>query len=97
MSSVQSMVESFFVMFIMVMVGFIILLSVSMQWDIMLPIFQNAGLENVPAEWDATDDRDFLIDLIYGIAYCLFIIGPLQFVITCVRQQDYDQYQQPLR
>ena len=92
MSDVHDIIESFCVMIILILVGFVVILAISVPWDMMQPQFALANLENVPAAWDTFDDRDFLTQLILVIGYALFILGPLQFILVCIRQQRYDQY-----
>jgi len=92
MASPAELAESFLLGIVLVIIGFIMLLSVSMQWDILDPVFVSAGMENVPATWNTFDDRDWLIDQIYFIIYGLFILAPAQFIFVAVRKQTYDQY-----
>lgn len=92
MSSVQDIVESFCIMIVLIIVGFVMILAISVPWDMMVTQFSLAGFENVPLAWNTFDDRDYLAQLILVIGYALFIIGPLQFILVCIRQQRYDQY-----
>lgn len=93
MASPGELAESFLFGIVLFLIGWILLLSVNMQWDIMDPIFVNAGFENVTGQWDTFDDRDYLVDVDYLIPYALFIIAPLQFVFVAVRKQTYDIYE----
>ena len=92
MSSVQDIVESFCIMIVLIIVGFVLLLAISVPWDMMEVQFEAANLEVVPAAWNTFDDRDYLAQLIIIIGYSLFLIAPLQFIIVSLRRQDYDQY-----
>ncbi len=92
MSSPAELVESFLIGIVLVMVGMVLLLAVAVPWGIMDPLFVSAGFENVPAQWNTFDDRDYLVDLIHVVSYALFILAPLQFIFVAVRKQEYDVY-----
>ena len=92
MSSVEDMVSSFFLMFILLFIAVIILIGLMLPWDSLDPVFKSAGMENVAVTWNTFDDRDFLIDIIYAVDFFLFILAPAQFIFTCVKRQEYDQY-----
>ena len=90
MSSAQSLFEAFIIWLIMCIFSVALLFSVAMPWDIMLPLFQAAGFDNVSSSWNTTGDRALLGQLIYAIIYLLPIIGGINFFATATRTQEYD-------
>ena len=92
MAEVHEIVESFCIMIVMIIVAFCVILAISVPWDTMDARFFDAGLESVSAAWNTFDDRDWLMQQVLIIAYALFILGPLQFVIVCTRRQEYDSF-----
>jgi hypothetical protein len=90
MSSAQSLFEAILIWLIMCIFSVVLLFSIAMPWDIMLPLFQAAGMDNVGSTWNTTGDRDLLGQLIYVVIYVLPILGGINFFATATRQTEYD-------
>lgn len=90
MSSAESLWDAFFLMMILIFIAIVLLFAVAIPGDNIIPVMQAAGTEDVSAQWDTFDDREYVQQLIYIVDYALVIIGVGNFIITAARRQRYD-------
>ena len=89
----MSLINSFFVMLISIILAFVLNIGLGFMLDRILIAFADAGLYDVSAAWDPTSLVSMVCTLFYLLIYIVPILGVAQFVYTAVRRQRYDAYE----
>lgn len=91
MSSIKSLVESFIVMIILLIFGYVMpFLFIPTE---MLNIeFASSGVYDVLPEWQHYNDGIFFIKLMYFIGYVIMFFGIAQFIYTATRREEIQTY-----
>lgn len=89
-SSPAELFQSFCIMLIMWIIGFVLIFAVSAPTDDVFNGFNSSGLTGNAGNYDSRDDISYLRDLIVVVSYALFIVGVAQFIFICVRKADYN-------
>jgi len=93
MSSGMSLINSFFVMLISIILAFVLNIGLGFMLDRLLIAFAVAGLYDVSDVWDPTSLVAMVCNMFYLLIYVVPILGIAQFVYTAVRRQRYDAYE----
>ena len=95
MSSGQSLFEAFGIMLFCLLMGLTLTIVFGTSTDILRNQFLLAGIYNVGGAWVEAQQLgsiDTLNNLILAICYFIPLFGVINFLVTCVRRQRYDQY-----
>ncbi len=87
MSSITSLISSFVLMIIMLVIGYIFPYII-LPAEIISIEFAKIGVSNVSPEWSSFADGVFYIKLMYFIGYGIMFIGVMQFVLTAIRKES---------
>jgi len=96
MSSGMSLINSFFVMIISIVLAVVLNVGLGYVMDSMLMRFSSAGMGDVSSAWDPTSMVSFVCNLFYLLIYIVPIFGVGQFIYTAVRRQRYDLYREEI-
>jgi hypothetical protein len=95
MSSGQSLMEAFTSMMVCLLLGLLLTISFGVTTDIMREQYLINGFYNISGAWAAVSNVhsiDVLNDIIYIMCYFIPTFGVINFIVTAVRRQKYDQY-----
>ena len=95
MSSGQSLMEALGVMIACLLLGLLLTISFGVTTDIMRAQFLDNGMYNIQGIWASVSNVhniDVLNSIIYVMCYFVPTFGVLNFIVTAVRRQRYDQY-----
>ena len=94
MADFGSVVQGFIIMIVFNLIALFFVFQGGLMMDTMHDKFTDLGLYNVPPDWDSSGQSFALINLFYMFCMALSPIGVGVFILTLIRYQQYDEYNQ---
>ena len=94
MADFGSVVQGFIIMVVLNLVALFFVFQGGFMIDTMHDKFTDLGLYNVPPAWDASGQTFTFINIFYLLCMSLSPIGIGIFILTLIRYQQYDEYNQ---
>jgi preprotein translocase subunit SecG len=92
MTNFVSVWQGFVIMVVCIIIGILMSFAGGTALESILDGYAQAGVYDVPAEWDTMGEINLLVNIYYLMMYLFPVVGIACFVVSVLKRQKYDRY-----